>query len=52
VDKLRELLDALQDDDAPGLGEAARDAGRLPTDERWLAECHQLIGWYRLGSRL
>jgi len=27
-------------------------AGRLPTDERWLAECHQLIGWYRLGARL
>jgi predicted nucleotidyltransferase len=51
-DKLRELLGSLQGDNAQGLGEAARDAGRLPTDERWLAECHQLIGWYRLGARL
>jgi predicted nucleotidyltransferase len=48
--KLQQLLDSLQDEDAPGLGEAARDAGRLPTDERWLAECHQLIDWYRLGA--
>jgi len=50
--KLQQLLGSLQDDDAPGLGEAARDAGRLPTDERWRAECHQLIEWYRLGARL
>jgi predicted nucleotidyltransferase len=50
--KLQQLLDSLQDEDAPGLGEAARDAGRLPTDERWLAECQQLIEWYRLGARL
>jgi predicted nucleotidyltransferase len=49
-DKLRGLLGSLQGDDAPALGEAARDAGRLPTDERWLAECHQLIEWYRLGA--
>ena len=51
-DKLRRLLDALDDDDAPDLGEAARDAGRLPTDDRWLAESHQLIDWYRLGAGL
>jgi predicted nucleotidyltransferase len=50
--KLQQLLGSLQGDDAPGLSEAARDAGRLPTDERWLAECHQLIDWYRLGARL
>jgi predicted nucleotidyltransferase len=50
--KLQQLLDSLQDEDAPGLGEAARDAGRLPTDDRWLAECHQLIDWYRLGAKL
>jgi hypothetical protein len=51
-DKLQKLLGSLQRADAPGLGEAARDAGRLPTDERWLAEGHQLIEWYRLGARL
>jgi len=38
-DKLRGLMGSLQGADAPGLGEAARDAGRLPTDERWRAAC-------------
>ena len=31
-DKLLHLLRSLQDEDAPGLGEAARDAGRLTSD--------------------
>ena len=51
-DKIRGLPGSLRGDDAPGLGEAARDAGRLPTDERWRVECDRLIGWYRLGARL
>lgn len=51
-DKLRPLLDSLENDDSPDLGEAARDAGRLPTEERWRVGYQQLIRWYRRGSEL
>ena len=49
-DKLRGVLNSLEAEEAPSLAEAARDSGRLPTDERWLTECHQLVEWYRLGA--
>lgn len=50
-DKLRPLMEMFQDAECPALFEAARDAGRLPTDERWRAEGAQLIAWYRRGAR-
>lgn len=51
-ERLTPLLDRFVDGEVPDLGEAARDAGHLATDDRWREECHQLIRWYRLGARL
>ena len=51
-DKLARLLDRFADIEVSDLGEAARDAGRLATDDVWRRACHQLIRWYRLEAQL
>jgi predicted nucleotidyltransferase len=51
-ERLTQLLERLIDPDAPDLDEVGREAGRLPTDDRWREACHQLIHWYRLGAQV
>ena len=51
-ERLARLLDRFADIEVSDLGEAARDAGRLATDDVWRQACHQLIRWYRLGAQL
>jgi predicted nucleotidyltransferase len=51
-ERLTHLLEGLIDREGPDLHEAAHEVGRLPSDDRWREECHQLIRWYRLGLQV